>query len=151
MKILIAEDDEDKIQDIIDLLDFEYPGCQIDAARSLQSGLDMALSGDFDFALLDMTMPNYERSVTDDGGRPHAFAGREILRQMKRRKVKTPAIVVTHFHRFGPEDDFTTLEQLKIELETRFPNYLGTVRYRGNVDDWRSELMAFIKIALGKS
>jgi len=149
MKILIAEDDEDKIQDIIELLESHYDECDISTARSLQSGLDKVLGESFELALLDMTMPNYDRTVTDDGGRPHAFAGREILRQMKRRRVATPAIVVTHFHRFGPEDDFTTLEQLKLELVSRFPNYIGTVRYRGNVDDWRSELIGFIDQARG--
>ena len=150
MKILVAEDDEDKLQDIVGLIYENYPEVHITTAKSLQSGLTEALTDDHDLMLVDMTMPNFDRTVTDDGGRPHAFAGREILRQMRRRGVTTPAIIVTHFHRFGPEDDFTTLEQLKVELETRFDNYVGTVQYRSNVDDWRGELMSVITKALGE-
>lgn len=150
MKILVAEDDEDKLEDIVSLINEHYPNANIDTAKSLQSGLSQALTNEHDLLLIDMTMPNFDRTVTDDGGRPHAFAGREILRQMRRRGVNTPAIIVTHFHRFGPEDDFTTLEQLKVELETRFDNYVGTVQYRSNVDDWRGELISVVNKAFGE-
>ena len=149
MKILIAEDDEDKLNDLSEFFKQRYAECLVTAAKSLQSSLESIFCDEFDLIILDMTMPNFDRTITDDGGRPHAFAGREILRQMKREGVRTPVIVATHFHRFGSEDDYTTLDQLRGELESRFPNYQGTVQYRGNIDQWKNELEAMISRAIG--
>ena len=102
------------------------------------------MQGEFQLTLLDMTMRNFDRSLEEDGGRPHHFAGREILRQMKREEVHIPVIIVTHFERFGEESEEVTLTDLKDELQARFPDYLGTVHYRSNVDEWKAKLVELI-------
>ncbi|MES3044946.1 hypothetical protein [Sphingomonas faeni] len=137
MRILIIEDAEEKLSDLIEWAESRFSNPHIITAKSLHTGKSAALDPSIDLLLLDMTMRNYERTPEEDGGRPHAFAGREILRRMNRERVSTPVIVVTQFDRFGDEDDFKTLADLKAELVERFPNYLGTVHYRANVDDWR--------------
>lgn len=140
MRILIIEDHEEKLADLIDWANSTYNHPTILQAKSLHTGKSAALDDSVDLILLDMTMRNYERSLEEEGGRPHFFAGREILRRMTRERVDTPVIVVTQFDRFGDEDDFRTLAELKNELVNRFPNYVGTIHYRANVDDWRSSL-----------
>jgi CheY-like chemotaxis protein len=140
MRVLIIEDDEEKIGDLIDWVRSSYDSPTVLQSRSLHTGKSAALDDSVDLILLDMTMRNYERSLEEEGGRPHFFAGREILRRMSRERVATPVIVVTQFDRFGDEDDFRTLAELKNELSNRFSNYIGTVHYRANVDDWRSSL-----------
>lgn len=147
MNILIVEDDLSKSDDLVAFSIREFPQCTYEVARSFQSGLRAVLEGSHDLVLLDMTMSNYDRSIEDDGGRPHHFAGREILRQMLREEVVTPAIVVTHFGRFGEEAEEVTLAELKADLEVRFPNYIGTVHYRSNVNDWESQLLEMISEA----
>lgn len=137
MRILIIEDAEEKLSDLIEWAETRFQDLYIITAKSLHTGKSAALDPSIDLVLLDMTMRNYERTPEEDGGRPHAFAGREILRRMDRERVCTPVVVVTQFDRFGDEDDFRTLADLKSELVKRFPNYLGTVHYRANVDDWR--------------
>jgi DNA-binding response OmpR family regulator len=144
MRVLIVEDDDDKARDLNEFLEAHYVVSEIIVARSFQSGLRAVFAGGIDFVLLDMTMRNFDRSVEEDGGRPHHFAGREILRQMLREEVHIPVIVVTHFDRFGEETEEVTLSELKAELRHRFPDYLGTVHYRSNVDDWKTQLKELI-------
>lgn len=148
MRVLIVEDDPSKAEDLADFLNEEYPPVLIDEGKSFQSGLRLVLEDRHDLILLDMTMTNFDRSLEDEGGRPHHFAGREILRQMTREGIATPVIVVTHFGRFGEEAEEVTLSELKAELEIRFSNYFGTVHYRSNVDDWRAQLRGLIGTAL---
>lgn len=144
MRILIVEDDEEKALDLQKFIGDRYVGETPVVAKSLQSGLREALQGWADLILLDMTMRNFDRSLTDDGGRPHHFAGREILRQLKRHGVRVPVIVVTHFDRFGEDADSLTVSELEKELSERFEDYLGTVHYRSNVDDWKAQLGIFM-------
>lgn len=140
MKILIIEDDDDKARDLKSFVESNYLVDSITVARSFQSGLREALTSKVDLILLDMTMRNFDRTLADDGGRPRPFGGKEILRQMSREEVFTPAIVVTQFERFGEGSDEITIGQLKEELGSTFPQYRGTVQYRADVNDWYVQL-----------
>lgn len=140
MNVLVAEDDEDKLEQTQMFLTLLEEVRDIVVAKSLQSCLRAINERDFDLLILDMTMPTFDRTLSEEGGRPHAFAGREVLRQMRRRRIETPVIILTSFDRFGEESDYTTLDQLKHELKSNFPNYTGTVQLKANVDDWRDAL-----------
>lgn len=148
MNILLVEDDDEKAQDISRFVSEHFPTAKIEVARSLQSGLRAALSGTANIILLDMTMRNYDRTIEEEGGRPHHFAGREILRQMKREDIRIPTIVITTFDRFGEETEEMTLSELEIDLRQRFPDYLDTVHYRANVDQWKGRLLPLMKSVL---
>jgi DNA-binding response OmpR family regulator len=140
MKILIVEDDDEKAKQL-EIFACEFiPSPDVSIARSLQTGLRLALSEEWDLMLLDMTMTTFDRTLNDDGGRPHPFAGREILRRMKREGIAIPVVIVTQFDRFGEEAEELTLKQLEIELKENFLEFRGIVRYRANVDDWKSQL-----------
>lgn len=140
MRVLVADDDDDKLEQTSEFFTHLGGVESITIAKSLQSSLRAIIEHHFDLAVLDMTMPTFDRTLSEEGGRPHAFAGREILRQMKRRQIKTPVIVLTSFDRFGDETDYTTLDQLKNELQHAYSNYIGTVQLKANVDDWRVDL-----------
>jgi chemotaxis response regulator CheB len=144
MNVLIVEDDDHKRSDLEEFIREYYEVDGLLTARSFQSGLRGIFDGRPDFILLDMTMRNFDRTLTEEGGRPHPFAGREILRQMQRSRIATPVLVVTHFDRFGEEANYMTLEELKAELSSKFSNYIGTVHYRSNVDDWKPALAELI-------
>ncbi|MBW9051088.1 response regulator [Rhizobium mesosinicum] len=144
MKLLIVEDDEEKASRVSEFMTATYRPESTNIARSFQTGLRAALEQSFDLLLLDMTMTNFDRSVQDDGGRPHPFAGREILRQLLREGVHLPVIVLTQFGRFGEESEAMTLAELEAELRSRFPDYLGIVHYRSNADNWKGQLRTLI-------
>jgi CheY-like chemotaxis protein len=143
MRILVVEDDDTKRSELVTFLGETYDVI-VESARSFQGGLRALLAEPPDLILLDMTMRNFDRSLTEDGGRPHPFAGREILRQMHRNRIDTPVLIVTQFDRFGEEHDFTTLAQLKEELGQKYPNYIGAIQFKGNVDDWKPAIKSIL-------
>jgi CheY-like chemotaxis protein len=146
MKVLIIEDDQNKRDQIKALITKTYKGCKIFVAKSYHSGLQMTLKTVCDIVLLDMTMPTYDITVDEDGGRPQHYAGREILRQMDRRKVVLPVLVITQFDVFGEGPDTLTRQQLHDELMRDHPlTYKGMVYYNAASDTWISQLVDLIE------
>ncbi|NBB81728.1 MAG: response regulator [Verrucomicrobia bacterium] len=142
LEILIVEDDENKRQQLELFLEQTFPGSTISHQRSYNSGLRAIVQGNRkDLVLLDMTMPTYDIGLNEDGGRPQHYAGRAILRQMKRYSVTTPVIVVTQFDVFGEGSDRMTREEIDGQLRAESPDtYFGMVYYNASVDGWKEEL-----------
>jgi hypothetical protein len=88
-----------------------------------------------------MTMPTYEISLAEKGGRIRPYAGREILSAIKRRKLVSKVVIVTQFESFGEGSEVMTLEQLKSRLQQEFPmNYVTTIFYQPSESGWRERL-----------
>jgi CheY-like chemotaxis protein len=140
MKVLLVEDDEDKREQLREFLSSEL-SAEVIEARSRQSGIHALLKDSFDLILLDMSMPTFDITPTEDGGRPQAYAGRDILHQMDRYAITTKVVVVTQFDRFGQSEDEITLPELDKQLEVAFPdNYLGAVYYNVGYAGWQESL-----------
>jgi len=148
MKILVIEDDENKRQQLEKFLKSIRSDCHLTIQKSYNSGLKSVLSKEkWNLVLLDMTMPTYDISLNEDGGRPQHYAGRAILRQMKRHNIKTPVIVVTQFDVFGEGTERMTRDELDKQLQSDHPNiYLGMVYYNAAVDGWKNDLNLMISI-----
>jgi len=148
MKMLIVEDDEDKLKILEEFISTEFSGYSIETAKSYNSGLRAVIKGNkiYDFILLDMSMPNYDVSSTEPGGgNPESFAGSELLAQMKLRGIQTPTIVVTMFDAFGDNSSKVSLDQLVEKLAVQFqPAFRGSVYYNPAEDGWRSSLKTLI-------
>src|SRR5688500_13564939 len=130
MKVLVIEDDENKRHQLVEYLRTVPTPCVLRTASSFQSGLKAIIDSAFDLVILDMTMPTFDVGSGEGGGRHQAYAGREILRQMDRRDIPGPVIVVTQFDRFGEGHDELSFDELHEELvEEQLPNYVGLVYY----------------------
>jgi CheY-like chemotaxis protein len=144
MKVLVVEDDENKSAQI---LTFVRDGLGIEelvTARSYRGCLAKLEQESFDLVLLDITMPTYEVDLDEEGGRHRVYAGRDVLRQMDRRALLIPVIVVTQFEKFGVE--MKTRAALDKELANAHPkNYRGMVYYDAAQEGWKEELAAKIK------
>ena len=148
MKMLIIEDDEDKLKTLAEFIDAEFPGYVVETAKSYNSGLRAIIKGNnlYDFILLDMSMPNYDVSPSEpSGGSPESFAGSELLAQMKLRNIQIPTVVVTMFDAFGDNSSKVSLDQLVEKLAIQFqPTFRGSVYYNPAEDGWRSSLKVII-------
>ena len=141
MRVLLVEDDENKRSQMIRLLREDSAIQDVEISASYIGGVDRVLGGAFDLVVLDMTLPTYEVTADEEGGRPRAFGGRDILRQMKRRGIITPVIVVTQFDKFGDSGESKTREELDRELAEAHPkNYRGMVYYNSALEGWKDEL-----------
>lgn len=145
MRVLLIEDDINKTKQLVEFLNGLPEVEKLDVQRSYQSGLKAAILGSADLIVLDMTLPRYDVSPTEKGGRTRAYAGRELLGQLVRKKVLSRVVVVTQFDNFKEGRDAMSLDQLAAELARRFPGiYLGTIFYQSGQSGWREELMRIV-------
>jgi len=141
MKILIVEDNRQKLNYLQTFISGEIPQGEVRSQRSYQSGLDEALHWKPDLIILDMSMPTYDTSPTESGGRPRSYGGRDILREISRKRLKSKAIVVTGFETFGEGEEVRTLEELRAGLAQQFPaNYVTTVFFSSAETTWQEQL-----------
>ena len=142
MNILFVEDDGDKAQKVSGEINSIDPGIGLVRAKSFTSALHcLAKMKDIDGVILDMSMPNFDNSQEP----PENFAGRDLLRQCKIRKIERPTFVVTMLDRFGSGGAQLTLEQLDQQLASEFsPAYLGIVYYSSAQESWKSQLSVLI-------
>lgn len=141
MKILIVEDDPNKLRQIISFL--EELDCETDSARSFNSALKMLNSEEYKFNLivLDMQLPTFDRTPQEPGGRQRPLAGKQLLDEMRRRGLAIPSVVVTQFRNFGDKGNEITFEQLKQALSPdAYPNLVKIVYYHADTNSWKSEI-----------
>jgi CheY-like chemotaxis protein len=145
MTILLVEDDENKREDVMDVIRKVVPNAITIEARSLQSAIDTIQKHAFNFIIVDMTMPMYDISGHEDGGHPQAYGGRELLRHLERSGNTSPCVVLTQFDRFGEGADESTLAEVDRDLRKRHQFYLGSIFF--NVVDaaWQHELETIIR------
>jgi CheY-like chemotaxis protein len=142
MKILVMEDDENKRAKVSDFLQGSVAPITVEVTKSLQSCLRALVGHDFDLVILDMSVPTFDIGPDEPGGRPQPFGGREVLRQMGRRGISVPVVVLTQFDRFGEGDDMVTLDALDAQLRTDHPKiYRGSVYYNVSTEGWKEVLM----------
>ena len=144
--ILVIEDDESKRAQICSVITQTFESIEMFSAKSYQSGLKELIRRSFDLVVLDMTMPTFDRSQSEPGGRVRPFAGRDILEQVDRRRIRCRAVVVTGFEILGEGESEKTLSALSTELAARFPQiYCGSIHYNPAVNEWESELIQTIQ------
>ena len=78
-RILLVEDEE-KLARMVEL-ELRYEGYEVEKAFDGRTGLDQALSGQFDLVLLDIMLP--------------ALSGMEVLRRLRRENDALPVIMLT--------------------------------------------------------
>jgi len=145
MNLLFVEDDDDKAAKIwVQVLKID-PAIKLTRAKSFTSALHSLVkkSQEIDGVILDMSMPNYD----DSREPPENFAGRDLLRQCKLRKITKPTFVVTMLDSFGGAGAQLTLNQLDAKLAAEFsPSYLGIVYYSSAQESWKSQLAVKIEV-----
>jgi DNA-binding NarL/FixJ family response regulator len=145
MNVLVVEDDEIKRLQLEEFIKATLQTTLLGTAKSLHSALTAIATNNYDLILLDMTMPTFDICHEEDGGRPQHYAGREILRQLDRRGIRTQVIVVTQFDVFGEGVHALTRGQLHALLEREHPRtYCGMVYYDSTTDEWKHNLQESI-------
>ena len=142
MKILCMEDQEDKYQHVNAVLR-QNGMTQIIWEKNCQNGLMQLLNNDFDFLLLDMSMPlsdgDYKKESFD------SFAGMSVLQEIKRKKYTVKVIIVTGFSDFAKDKKIITLDELVKEIEQKYKDcYVGHIKYDSTSVEWQKNLIQII-------
>lgn len=140
MKVLLVEDDEDKRDDLVLFIN-EKLTKNLRIAKSIQSGKKALREEYFDLVLLDMTIPTFDISPTEEGGRTQAFGGRMLLSEIVRHRIKTKVLVITLFDLFGKGNEEISLPKLDEQLQEKFSEiYFGAIQYSVSLVGWKDEL-----------
>lgn len=141
MNILIVEDDERKLVQLNNFILEIVKDVNVQQCKSFNSGFRALLKGEFEVVILDMSLPTFDITPQDSGGRPMAYGGRELLQKIEMRKIKTKVILVTQFDHFGQEDSVISLSDLTSDLKENFSDvFEDSVYYSGSSDDWKPRL-----------
>lgn len=141
MKILIIEDDQFKARQLYDYIKSKSPDSLICEKSAFQNGMDAIVNDTFQLLLLDMSMPSFDLNHSKSSGRYRHYGGRDILEEMKRKKINIPTVIVTQFTIFGEGEDQMDWKQLDVLLNEEFPEmYIGLVLYNASSPEWKRSL-----------
>ncbi|MCP9756853.1 response regulator [Lacihabitans sp. CCS-44] len=145
MKGLLIEDDPNKAKKVLNFLSENFKDIEMNHKISYQSGLQEIFENEFDFILLDMSLPTYDQNSSSSSGKPRNFGGRDILKEMKRYKKHSKVIVVTQYNEF--DGGSISINELDSQLKTKFDDiYKGYVIYKSQrTEEWQNELSIFLK------
>ncbi len=136
-KILIVDDDDFKINNIKEVINELEVYYNVTIEKSLNCGLRRIRNETFDIILLDMSMPTF--SITDSQNFD-SYGGKTFLKEMKRKKIEIPVIVITQYDIFGEGSSQKTAEKLDKDFKESFSNYVGMVKYSSIQNDWKLSL-----------
>lgn len=141
MNILVVEDNEIKLQKIITYLSDEFSIDKLDSALSYASGLKKLQEFNYDFVVLDMSLPTYDKIGSENRGRTRVFGGKEIARQIKRYGVMTRFLIITQYEGFTVADKYLSLSDIHEELRNDFDDrYIGLVHFSSSDNSWKTNL-----------
>lgn len=148
MRILIIDDDETKCIEIEKFIfDLDYLKLTLTKKQSWQSGfIEIKENGyNYDFLILDMSMPRYDSGIADSNEEFETYAGWEILKEMKRNKTEIPTCLFTQYDYFGEGPDAVDRDTIHLELVKEFPEfYKGVVFFKKTNLDWKDKLRKII-------
>jgi CheY-like chemotaxis protein len=145
MKVLVVEDEDPKLDAILRLLRSLDCDVSIDVARSVKSGLAALKANMPDILLLDMSLPTFDISGSEPGGRPQGFGGIEIVRYVDSIGSELPVVVLSAYEAFSKDGKNIQLKTLGSELARDYPALIRGVVYfdptRGN---WSEDLTRLV-------
>lgn len=145
MNGLLIEDDPAKAEKIIVFIRDNYAELHLSLTRSYQSGLQAIFNNDYDFVLLDMSLPTYDQDKGHFSGKPKGYGGRDILKEMKRYKKQSNVKVITQYNEF--DGGSISIKELDEQLLKKYPTlYKGYIYYNYKVPSaWQSALNEFLE------
>lgn len=144
MNIHLIEDDSFKCSTITNFINDFDPSINIEISQSVGSGLRYLVRNrnNISLLLLDMSMPSYDDDKNTFINEHQSFGGKEILSQMKERKINIPVIVITMFNSI----DDISIDTLKDDLLKNYPdNFKGIIFYSSKEVLWSTKLADYIK------
>ena len=154
MNILLIEDDDIKAQGIetyINQVENSYE-IELKTVRrtSWRSGLlEIIKHNDYNFIFLDMSMPRYDSA--NSGGKQEfmTYAGWDILKEMKRKRIKILTYVITSFDVFGDGNSAMDAKKLNVILKEDFNDFYGGMIYYNALSvEWKERLK---KVLIGEN
>lgn len=144
MQIIVIEDIETKAAKVIDVIRQYIDHPSVIHVRSYHSAIMEFKSKEFDLAIVDMSIPNFEEDNIAD---PDALSlgGRDLILHALLLGVKCKFVVVSGYKRFPFDSGDLDLSDICQELNRRCNgNFLGYVEYVEGSNKTTENLRSFL-------
>lgn len=140
-RILFVEDNDYKRNKIVDYLAATFPEIETVESRSYSSCVQKMEESTFDLLLLDVSLPTYDISPTETGGRFRTFAGRELARRAIRQDTISKIIFITQYKSFSERGNSYSFDELALHLEKDCgAKFGGAIFFDGSISSWKQKL-----------
>ena len=137
MKVLLVEDDRNKANTIMSFLQETYSDMNIEYAMSYQSGVDVAISKQYDLLLLDMSIPNYDIDGDNSSEDTLKNGGELIIYELLDENVDFDCTIITQYETINDEPLSVIDERLRKICGDK---YHGYVQYQTYNEEWKKNL-----------
>jgi CheY-like chemotaxis protein len=140
-KILVVEDNPNKRNKIVDFIRSCLSNVDVEVCFSFTSGWKEVQKNEYDLICLDMSLPTFDQSDSEAGGRFRVFGGKELAQKMKRKQIKSKYAFITHYKNFSDNKKNYSFEDLKAELMADYKEEcLDVIFYSNKSSEWRGKL-----------
>ncbi len=147
--ILLIEDNPHKRKKITDFISQFDDSVEISESESYTSGWQSLIGGSYSLVILDMSLPTYDVSEGESGGRFRTFGGKELARKMKRKGVPSNFFFVTQYESFNDVNGTQTLDSIKNELKSEYGDRcLGVIHFDTSSKVWKEEFKIMLEKGL---
>jgi CheY-like chemotaxis protein len=141
MNVLLVEDEDPKLAPVLRYLEEQHPDLIVSVVRSVKSALAALREQIPDLLLLDMSLPTFDISESEPGGRPQGFGGIEIVRYLDSVDARVPIIVLSAYEAFSRDGKNIQLKTLGSEMMRDYPELIiGIVYFNPIQGIWGKEL-----------
>lgn len=150
MRILFAEDDDPKSQNIESFLVGRDTNFSMQKVKSVRSTIDALRVAIPELVLLDMSLPTFDIGRPEPGGRPQSAGGISVLDHMQHAEIVVPTIIITQHEAFDYEGSTISLSALLKTLSVKYSDcFAGLVRYNTITGQWRNDLANVLSNCFG--
>lgn len=143
--ILLIEDDETKMQSVLNAITRECPSAHVMTVRSVRKAIDTLSGTEFDLVVADMSLPTFDIELRERGGTPRPFGGIEVFEHLEKIGSNVPVLVVTSYPVLSDGKRSLTVGDLKQQLINDFSNnFAGIVYFDSAYTDWEREFRRFL-------
>lgn len=137
MKILLADDEVPKLENIAEVLSGAVPNAELSTARSVKSAIRLLRESKPDLLVLDMSLPTFDVAPGEPGGRGQGAGGVEVLRYMRFYKLVVPVIVVTQYSVVEERGVYESLSDMDDRLRAEHgQTFHGIIHYGSAGSGW---------------
>ena len=94
-----------------------------------------------------MSLPTFDITDEDSGGRPQGFGGEEVLRVLLIQNIICRTIVITGYESFLKDDGMSlNIDKLRSTLKSDFNEYIiDVIHYNSTNDSWKTHLKKYFE------
>lgn len=141
MNVLLVEDEDPKLAPVLRYLGDRHPDLIVSIVRSVKSALEALRKEIPALLLLDMSLPTFDISESEPGGRPQGFGGIEIVRYLDSVDARVPIVVLSAYEAFSRDGKNIQLKTLGSELMRDYPGLIEGIVYFNPIQGvWGHEL-----------